>query len=259
MDADGEEAEDVRNFAGLLRPGGSCTFNEGGSGSQGRRHNLFHQGAARKSEDPRVIAATMAAPSVVLKRPVGSSGPFKEHDELPTDLVGDGGSKKAGRKSAIGKPYKHQQRADAKAVDRKAALAFEKEQKRRGRERAKRPPGKRSGNGGSAPSTRQKAPSTQPVESTKETQRALKPNLRFSRKNRGPKKRVGGGRRPGWKPRDDERKGRLIGPFAASCSDRKPVERRQGLKARLHVLEIDIGLKKRDLVVQLVFVDVDVP
>ena len=41
----------------------------------GADSNLFHQGAAKESEDPDVIAATLAAPGVVLKRPVGSNGP----------------------------------------------------------------------------------------------------------------------------------------------------------------------------------------
>src|SRR6201992_3287756 len=52
----------------------------------GADSNLFHQGAAKESDDPDVIAATMAKPGVVLKRPVGSSGPFGEHAELPTGL-----------------------------------------------------------------------------------------------------------------------------------------------------------------------------
>ena len=39
----------------------------------GADSNLFHQGAAKQSEDPEVIAATMAAPGVVLQRPVGCS------------------------------------------------------------------------------------------------------------------------------------------------------------------------------------------
>ena len=34
----------------------------------GADSNLFHQGAAKESEDPDVVAATMAAPDVVLKR-----------------------------------------------------------------------------------------------------------------------------------------------------------------------------------------------
>src|SRR5688572_932357 len=54
----------------------------------GAESNLFHQGVARESEDPNVIAATMAAPGFVLKRPVGSSASFREHAQLPTGLLG---------------------------------------------------------------------------------------------------------------------------------------------------------------------------
>ena len=45
----------------------------------GADSNLFHQGAARETLDPDIIAATMAKPGVVLKRPVGSDGTFGEH------------------------------------------------------------------------------------------------------------------------------------------------------------------------------------
>ena len=38
----------------------------------GADSNLFHQGAANESHDPDVIAATMAKPGVVLRRPVGT-------------------------------------------------------------------------------------------------------------------------------------------------------------------------------------------
>jgi hypothetical protein len=103
----------------------------------GADSNLFHQGVARQSEDPDVIAATMQAPGVVLKRPVGSSGPFKQHAELPTDLAGDRDSKTSGRKSAARKEQKPPRRGNDQAADRKAALAFEKEHERRERERAK--------------------------------------------------------------------------------------------------------------------------
>lgn len=51
----------------------------------GADSNLFHQGAAKQSDDPDVIAATLAKPGVVLKRPVGSKGPFSEHPGLPTE------------------------------------------------------------------------------------------------------------------------------------------------------------------------------
>src|SRR6201996_1212577 len=66
----------------------------------GADSNLFHQGAAKETDDPDVVAATMAAPGVVLKRPVGSHGSFKENAELPTDIadgrrLGVKGGKKA--------------------------------------------------------------------------------------------------------------------------------------------------------------------
>ena len=46
-----------------------------------RGSNLFHQGVAKESGNPDVIAATMSKPGVVLRRPVGSDGPFRE---MPT-------------------------------------------------------------------------------------------------------------------------------------------------------------------------------
>src|SRR6202162_2829590 len=64
----------------------------------GADSNLFHQGAAKESDDPDVIAAAMAKPGVVLRRPIGSAGSFGEHAELPTDLGGSGPTK-AVRKS----------------------------------------------------------------------------------------------------------------------------------------------------------------
>lgn len=102
----------------------------------GADSNLFHQGAAKESHhDPDVISATMAKPGVVLRRPVGTDRPFSEHAELPTDL-GGGGPTKAARKSKGHKAKKPSSRSVDKAAERKAALAFEKEQKRRERERA---------------------------------------------------------------------------------------------------------------------------
>lgn len=101
----------------------------------GADSNLFHQGAARESDDPDVIAAAMKKPGVVLRRPVGSDGPFGEHAELPTDLGGTG-ARKTARKSKGSKAKPPSSRPVDKAAERKAALAFEKEQKRRERERA---------------------------------------------------------------------------------------------------------------------------
>jgi colicin import membrane protein len=54
----------------------------------GAGSNRFHQSVAKESSDPEVVAATMSKPGIVLRRPVGSNGRFREHAELPTDLAG---------------------------------------------------------------------------------------------------------------------------------------------------------------------------
>ncbi|MDF0579240.1 cell envelope biogenesis protein TolA [Bradyrhizobium yuanmingense] len=102
----------------------------------GADSNLFHQGAAKESDDPDVIAATMAKPGVVLRRPVGSDGSFKEHAELPTDL-GGGRPTKAARKSKGSKAKEPSSRPVDKAAERKAALDYQREERRRELERAK--------------------------------------------------------------------------------------------------------------------------
>ena len=78
----------------------------------------------------------MKKPGVVLRRPVGSDGSFSEHAELPTNLDGEKRRTKAPRQSKGSKAKKPSSLPVDKAADRKAALAFEKEQKRRERERA---------------------------------------------------------------------------------------------------------------------------
>ena len=86
----------------------------------GSDRNLFHDGVAKESEDPDVIAATMAAPGVVLKRSVGSNAPFKEQAELPTNIAGAASAKPGGKAGTVKK--KHQQRTNDPAVERKAAV-----------------------------------------------------------------------------------------------------------------------------------------
>ena len=103
----------------------------------GADSNLFHQGAAKESHDPEVIAATMAEPGVVLKRPVGSDDPFGEHADLPTDLGKTDRPAKLARKQKARRQKKRPSRPVSKAAQREAALAYEREQKRRDREREK--------------------------------------------------------------------------------------------------------------------------
>ncbi|WFU82599.1 cell envelope biogenesis protein TolA [Bradyrhizobium sp. CIAT3101] len=94
--------------------------------------NLFHQGHATETEDPDVVAATMAKPGVVLKRPAGSSGRFAEHADLPD--VDEGAKPKKSRR-----PEPKRRAAPKASVEdsQKAAAAFEREQKRRDVERRK--------------------------------------------------------------------------------------------------------------------------
>jgi hypothetical protein len=94
----------------------------------GAGSNLFHQGVAKETDDPDVVAATMSKPGVVLKRPAGSNGRFAEHSDLPSDL-GSGGNRPR-RERHRPKPAKISEREA-----RKAAADFEKERKRREAER----------------------------------------------------------------------------------------------------------------------------
>ena len=90
----------------------------------GAGSNLFHQGVAKETDDPDAIAATMAKPGVILRRPAGSSGRFAEHSDLPK---GDEVDKRGkGR-------LKDEKRPPAKISEkaaRKAAVGFERERKR---------------------------------------------------------------------------------------------------------------------------------
>jgi hypothetical protein len=101
----------------------------------GADSNLFHQGAAKESTDPDIVAATMEKPGVVLKRPVGSDGPFGEHAELPKNL-GDGGRTKRRAAPPARKEKKPSGKPDNPA-ERKAAQAYERERQRREREETK--------------------------------------------------------------------------------------------------------------------------
>jgi hypothetical protein len=102
----------------------------------GADSNLFHQGAAKESTDPEIVAATMKKPGVVLKRPVGSDGPFGEKAELPTNL-GENGRKNSPPAKPPARKVKPSPTKPDKAADTKAAQSYERERQRREREEAK--------------------------------------------------------------------------------------------------------------------------
>jgi hypothetical protein len=115
----------------------AAPLDEGCAGAWGADSNLLHQGAAKQSDDPDVIAATMAKPGLVLKRPVGSKGPFSEHPGLPTELGRGGKPFGAARKAPRRKAAKSAGRPVDSAAERQAAAAYERDEKRRERDRAK--------------------------------------------------------------------------------------------------------------------------
>ncbi len=110
----------------------------------GLGHNAFHQGFARQTDDPKIVAAAMAHPGVVLRRPVGTKGAFSENAKFPKHLwkIGPRQSPpnipkamvKARFKSVEGRKKIKEKRERA---DRAAIISFEKAKARRNREREK--------------------------------------------------------------------------------------------------------------------------
>src|SRR4030088_1152381 len=132
----GQKTEDLPDLAGLLRSGDRRSLHESGSGSVGRRQQSLPSG--RGEGEPRSARHRRdhGKAGVVLRRPVGTDRPFSEHAELPTDL-GGGRPTKAARKSKGPKAKKPSSRPVDKAAERKAALDYEREQRRRELERAR--------------------------------------------------------------------------------------------------------------------------
>lgn len=97
--------------------------------------NLFHQGFAVETDDPKIVSAAMAQPGLVVKRAVGSKSAFSENPALPTSLpVKAKPPAQKPKKAAIPK------RAAKALADRETArtqiAAFEKTHAKRERARA---------------------------------------------------------------------------------------------------------------------------
>ena len=108
--------------------------------------DIFKRGFAKQTEDPKVVAATIATPGVVLRRPVGSDGEFTEKAVLPKAPEGgrQGPQDRAKRADASKKPDtksdEKAKRTAAAALEkekRNAAAALEKEKKRQALDREK--------------------------------------------------------------------------------------------------------------------------
>ena len=118
----------------------------------GSNSNLFQHGLAKETGDQTIVAATMAKPGVVLRRPVGTDKAFAEHATLPSNfaagLVGPPAAKRAqspsdkpSDKPPAKQPDKPTRKPAVEPVDeqatRKAAQSFQREQERRRRQEQK--------------------------------------------------------------------------------------------------------------------------
>jgi colicin import membrane protein len=96
----------------------------------GADSNLFHQGFAKEADDPAVVAATLELPGVLLKRPVGTTGAFKETAELPNSLA-SGSARPASREKETASPRSRASSKPNSAKARAAAAAFDKQRRKR--------------------------------------------------------------------------------------------------------------------------------
>lgn len=93
----------------------------------GADSNLFHQGFAEETDDPEVMAATVAHPGIVLRRPVGTKGAFEETSELPK--VPPKSKTATASRGRPARPSKAARTNDAPA--RTAAQGFDREPRKR--------------------------------------------------------------------------------------------------------------------------------
>lgn len=100
--------------------------------------NVFHQGFARQTDDPAIIAAATAKPGIVLRRPVGTTEPFREGAELPRGFSLPASGTAAPRAKPGAEPRKAVSHHGTEAKTQRAAvISFEKERAKRAHARAR--------------------------------------------------------------------------------------------------------------------------
>jgi colicin import membrane protein len=81
----------------------------------GVNRDLFREGSAKETNDPKAVGAAMRKVGMVVRRPIGSSGPFEERAEAERTLLKTRGFKPRKPKPSRAKP------ANAKAKPRPEA------------------------------------------------------------------------------------------------------------------------------------------
>jgi len=167
----------------------------------GADSNLFHQGAAKESHDPDVIAATMEKPASFLGARLEPTDLSANMPSFPPILAAADqrrppASRKAQRRRSL--PL-----APSTRLRNERPLSTTNENRGAAslNGRRKRPPGRRSVNAVSKPSTTRRLRWTRPSRSTRSGPRPSRPRSRLSRRDRKPKKPAGIRRRSDWKLR----------------------------------------------------------
>ena len=123
----------------------------------------FGRGFAKQTDDPEIVAATMAKPGVVLKRPVGSNGRFSEHAKLPRISLR---KSRSAQQSLSARKIGNQRRSAIKPLARPCLHSSGSISGARRRVGEKRLPGRRSSEGVGRQSQRQSERLTLPRAAT---------------------------------------------------------------------------------------------
>jgi len=111
----------------------------------GMKHNAFHRGTATETDDRAIVAAAMAKPGTVLRRPVGTSENFQQDAALPAGFAlpaskptpAAKSKERAKAKKKVPPPRAEKKRPTEDKSHRAAIISFEKERAKRERARAK--------------------------------------------------------------------------------------------------------------------------
>jgi hypothetical protein len=157
----------------------------------GADSNLLHQGAAKESHDPDVIAATIKRPGVVLRRPVGSDGSFSMPCCRPNSATAEDRQKPPERRKAA----RRRALPLAPAIRRRSVKPFSPMNGSRrtasANGRGKRRSGRRIVDTGSRPSTRRKRRWARLSAIMQSEPPPSKPRWRLLRKDRKPRMPAG--------------------------------------------------------------------
>jgi len=103
----------------------------------GSKQNLFQRGFAEETDDPAIVAATMAHPGLVLRRAVGTQRAFSENAGLPKSLSTTTSERVTKTKETPVKKARSVKREPDAELQKAAVIEFGKEKARREKKRAR--------------------------------------------------------------------------------------------------------------------------